>query len=291
LTNIADMSIPQQRVVLVTGCSTGIGRVTADHLLQRGHVVYPTARRPESVEELRQAFVTYGDRAVPLRLDVTDSATSDAVITKIIARNGRIDALVNNAAYGQSGAVEELDSIELRRQFETNVVGLMDLTRRALVPMRAAGAGRIINVSSVVAHVSLPLMGAYNASKAALNALSQSMRMELRGTGIDVILIEPAAIQSAFRENSFAALGPKATDGHSPYRKHYEAWQRRWKRQLGEQAAPPERVARAIVHAVESRRPKWRYRITAAAKFGPLVYAILPDRLADWIILRRFRML
>ena len=285
------MSPTPQRVVLITGCSTGVGRVTAEHLLRRGHLVYPTARRADSVAELREAFTQFGQAAAPLRLDVNDSETGSQVIAEIVQRRGRIDAVVNNAAYGQAGAVEELEPDDLRRQFDTNVVGLLELTRQALVPMRAARFGRIVNVSSVVAHLSLPLMGAYNASKAALNALSQSMRMELRGAGIDVILVEPGAVKSAFRENAFALLGGKADDPHSPYARHYAAWHKRWKHQLGAHAAPTETVARAIAHAVESPRPRPRYRLGATAKFAPLAYTLLPDRLVDWIIMRSFKML
>lgn len=278
----------KDRIVLVTGCSTGIGRVTAEMLLHRGHVVYATARRPESVTELTGALSRFADRARIRALDVTDARSAQKVVDEISDGCGRIDALVNNAAYGQSGAVEDLTADDIRRQFETNIVGLLELTRRVLVTMRTVGAGRIINVSSVVAHVSLPMTGAYNASKAALNALSQSMRMELRGTGIRVILIEPGAVRSAFRENSVAALGDKASASDSPYHRHYEAWNKKWRHQLGERGAPPECVARAIVHAVEATKPRTRYRVTAAAKLGPLAYALLPDRVADWIILRRF---
>lgn len=282
------MSVKQARVVLITGCSSGIGRVTAEWLLRRGHVVYVTARRVESVTELKETLTGFGDRAQIRRLDVTSPEMSASVIDDLIHKQGRIDALINNAAYGQSGAVEELTSEDLRRQFEVNVVGLLDLTRRVIPLMRSAGSGRIINVSSVVAHVPLPLTGAYVASKAALNSLSECLRMELRGTGIEVVLIEPGAIATAFRDNSVASLGDRLTSPDSPYHKHYQRWLQRWKKQLGEAAAPPECVARAIVRAVEARRPKTRYRITAAARFGPLVYAILPDRLADWIIVSRF---
>ncbi len=282
------MSRLTDRIVLITGCSTGIGRVTTDMLLDRGHTVYATARRPESIQQLTDELSHFGDRARIRRLDVNDSESAQAVVNEIRDEWGRIDALVNNAAYGQSGAVEELTPDEIRKQFETNIVGLLELTQRVLAAMRQSGSGRIINVSSVVAHVSLPMTGAYNASKAALNALSNSMRMELRGTGIHVILIEPGAIRSAFRENSVATVTEKAADPNSPYHKHYEAWNRKWRHQLGQKGAPPEKVARAITRAVECTKPKTRYRVTASAKLAPIAQALLSDRLIDRIILRRF---
>ena len=201
-----------KRVILITGCSSGIGRSSAEMLLERGHTVYVTARRSESVQDLSRAFERFGDRAITRRLDVTESATGVEVVADMIDRCGRIDVLVNNAAYGQMGAIEDLTAEQLRRQYEVNVIGLLDLTRRVIPEMRSAGFGRIINVSSVAAHVSAPLTGAYNSSKAALNALSGSLRMELAGSGIDTILIEPGLIATSFRENA-VRLGRRRSSG------------------------------------------------------------------------------
>ncbi|NOT02499.1 MAG: SDR family oxidoreductase [Phycisphaerales bacterium] len=276
------------RVVLVTGCGAGIGRVTAAQLLSRGHVVCASARRRESVDELTKMFADAGDWVMTTRLDVAEPSSFDGVIDAIIGRFGRLDVLINNAAYGQAGAVEELTIDAVRRQFDVNLFGLLELTQRVLTVMRAAGAGRIINISSVVAHVALPFMGAYNAGKSALNGLTDTMRMELRGSGIDVVLIEPGAIRTSFGDTSVAALDASTPAAGSRYAGRYGRWQRRWRQQLGAVAASPESVARVIVRAVESSRCRARYRVTSAARFGPLLKAVLPDRLVDRLILKMF---
>ena len=276
------------RAVLITGCSSGIGRAAAELLLERGHAVYATARRDESVRELARAFGRFGDRARVGRLDLTEPDTSGTVFDDILDRYGRIDALVNNAAFGQMGAVEELSREALRRQFEVNVVGAIDLIRRVLPVMRSAGSGRIINVSSVVAHISTPFLGAYNASKAALNSLSESLRMEVARWGVRVILIEPGAIATPFRRNALRTLPAPTAAGPSAYRLQYEAMFKIWRKRAERAAVGPEVVARAIVHAVEARRPRARYRMTAIARLGPLFRPWLPDRVADALIARSF---
>lgn len=282
------MPSPPQRVVLITGCSSGIGRSAAEMLLSRGHCVYATARREESVAELTESLRTYGDSAIVRRLDVTLPDTSTKVIAEILETHGRIDALVNNAAFGRIAAIEELTSDELREQYEVNVFGTHDLTRRVIDPMRRADSGRIINVTSVVAHVSTPLMGAYNSSKAAVNALTESLRMELTPTGIHVVLIEPGVIKTEFRANSMRAWGDVDMFRDSRYGPIYEAWLRKWERRLKGRLTPPSAVARRIVHAIESPRPRPRYRITFAARIAPYVVALLPDRWTDRLILRSF---
>ncbi len=278
------------QVVLITGCSSGIGRSAAAALLTRGHTVYATARRAESVDELREAFASFGDRTRVRRLDVTEPATSEEVLADITSREGRLDALVNNAAFGQIGAVEELTADQLRRQYEVNVIGICELTRRVIPEMRRAGKGRIINVSSVVAHVSTPLMGAYNSSQAALTALTESLRMEMVGTGIDTILIEPGVIATSFRDNAMKTRDDLAAEASSRYQAVHAAWLDRWRKRLAGGVTPASAVADSIVHAIESPRPRTRYRITAAARFAPFVFALLPDRIADRILLRAFRL-
>lgn len=281
------MSPTPPRVVLITGCGAGIGRVTAIQLLSRGHRVCASARRRESVDDLAKSFADAGDRGMATRLDVTEPDTFNGVIDAIIDRFGRLDVLINNAAYGQAGAVEELPVDAVRRQFDVNLFGLLELTQRALTVMRTAGAGRIVNISSVVAHVALPFMGAYNAGKAALDSMTDALRMEMRGSGIDVVLIEPGAIRTSFGDTSVAALDASMPAG-SRYAERYARWQRRWRHQLGAMAASPESVARVIVRAVEARRCRARYRVTAAARFGPLLKALLPDRVVDRLVLKMF---
>lgn len=281
--------MPASKVILITGCSSGIGRCAAHALASRGHFVCATVRRPESLDELSAAWKDGGERLVTRVLDVTRPETAQPVVDELVGTRGRIDVLINNAAYGQIGAVEELSREELRRQFEVNLVGAVDLIQRVLPGMRERRRGRIINVSSVVAHFATPLMGAYNASKAALNALSDALRMELRRTGIDVVLIEPGVIATAFRENAVALATERVRHRTSVYQPFYDVWLSRWKKSLNAGAAPPELAANAIVHAVEAAKPKTRYRVTLPAKLAPMALALLPDRWGDRLILRHFR--
>lgn len=282
------MTTNATRVVLITGCSSGIGRATAELLLSRGHTVYATARRQSSVNELADALLRHGDRAYAARLDVTDPDTSSAVVAGILDRHGRIDALVNNAAFAQLAAVEELHLDALRRQLEVNLVGALDLIQRVLPAMRANGEGRIINVSSVVAHISTPLMGAYCASKAALNSLSESLRMELAPSGIHVVLVEPGAIATQFRANAAKTRAKSPHEGGSHYQSLYDQMLNTWRNRGERKAAGPITVARAIARAVEARRPRTRYRVTTVARLAPLLRGLIPDRLADALSLRTF---
>ncbi len=276
------------KVVIITGCAGGIGRSTLESLLERGHTVYATARRDESVDRLAKELHRFGERCIARRLDVTKPEDRESVIADALNAHGCIDALVNNAGYGEIGAVEDLTGDALRRQFEVNVFGLHELTRRVLPSMRRARSGRIVNVSSVVAHVSTPLMAAYNASKAALNALTNSLRMELCDTGVRVVLVEPGVIRSSFRDNAAANAELHHVMTNSDYKSVYTAWLAMWEKRLAGRVTLPSAVARRIVHAVESPRPKTRYRVTTAAHIAPYAFALLPDALADRIMLRGF---
>jgi NAD(P)-dependent dehydrogenase (short-subunit alcohol dehydrogenase family) len=277
------------KVVLVTGCSTGIGRAAADDLVRRGHVVYATARRPESVEELRQWAASRGPGAHAARLDVEHPHTVDAAVARVFDEQGRIDVLVNNAGFGQAGAFEDVPPEQWRRQFEVNLFGLIEVTRRVLPGMRERGSGRIVNVSSVVAHVVVPFMGAYAASKHALDAASAALRMEVKRWGIQVVLIEPGPIQTEFRrnvlENVQKAVGADSRAEDSPYAEGYRVMrQRRSGPEPG--AGTADQVAVAIRRAVESRRPRTRYTVTPIARWVPLLARLLPDRVFDAIMIR-----
>jgi NAD(P)-dependent dehydrogenase (short-subunit alcohol dehydrogenase family) len=256
------------RVVLITGCSSGIGRTTAQRLAGRGWTVYATARREDAIADLRE----HGCRT--LALDVTDHASMAAALDAVQNEHGALDALVNNAGYSQSGAVESVSIDQLRRQFETNVFGLVALTQLALPAMRARGAGRVVNLSSMGANFTFPGGGAYHATKYAVNALSEALRFELRGFGIDVAVIEPGLIRTGFGEAAAGSMhAPADADGDAagPYaafnaavgRSTVEAYEKGPLARLG---GPPEAVARAIERALTARRPRARYRVTASAR-------------------------
>jgi len=248
--------------ILITGASSGIGRATAERLAKRGEIVYASARRLEDVADLERL----GCR--PLVLDVTDEDSRQAAVQRILDDEGTIGALVNNAGYSQSGAVETLQLDALRRQFETNVFGVVRMCQLVLPAMRERRAGRIVNISSMGANFTFPGGGAYHATKYALEALSDALRFEVAGFGIDVVIIQPGAIRTNFGQAAVASLD--AHDGDGPYdvfNAHVGAIT-----QAAYESGPvkllgggPERVAAAIERALTARRPKLRYRVTPSA--------------------------
>src|SRR5919106_3182091 len=198
------------KAVLITGCSTGIGRATAEHLTDRGWTVYATARRSESIQDLA------GRGCNTLALDVTDEGSMHAAVSAVEEAEGAVGVLVNNAGYSQSGAVETLSLDELRRQFETNVFGLIRMCQLVLPGMRRQRWGRIVNLSSMGGRLTFPGGGAYHATKHAVEALSDALRFEVRGFGVDVVVIEPGLIITQFGEAAGASLeAAETTDG--PY--------------------------------------------------------------------------
>ncbi len=248
-----------ERTLLVTGASSGIGHHCAQVMKQRGWRVFATARRPEDLDRLRAE----GLEAVHLDLACPDSI--EAALSEITAATGgRLDALFNNGAYGQPGAVEDLERDVLRAQFEVNVFGTQELTNRVIPLMRAQGHGRIVHNSSVLGLVSLPYRGAYNASKHALEALADTQRLELHGSGIHISLIEPGPIESRFREHALAAFRRYIDAERSPHRTVYRGLLARLEKPGP--AAPgtlgPEAVAAKLIHALEAPRPRARYYVT-----------------------------
>ncbi len=274
------MNIPavQHRSVLITGCSTGIGRATARMLRARGWRVLATARKQADVD----ALAAEGFEA--LLLDVADPASViEGVHAALERTGGTLGALVNNAGFGQPGALEDVPRSALRTQFEVNVFGLQDLTNRVLPAMLKAGSGRIVHISSVLGRVVIPMMGAYCATKHAVEALADAQRVELRGTGVGVILVEPGPIETEFRSNA-VQVGQSTLSRQSRFSLPDMA-----KRSDGSGAfaKPPEAVAEKIVHALESARPRRRYRVTAPAYVGPLLHWLLPAAAFDAFISRR----
>ncbi|MFL6648143.1 MAG: SDR family NAD(P)-dependent oxidoreductase, partial [Sulfurifustaceae bacterium] len=250
-----------ERAVLITGCSSGIGRCLADALKARGYRVFATARKPADVAALADA----GFDAVTL--DLTSSASITAAVASVLARSGnRLYALINNAGFGQPGAVEDLTRETLLAQFEANVFGPHELTARLLPVFRAQSGGRIVQISSLLGIVCMPYRGAYNASKFALEALSDTLRLELQGTGIHVSLIEPGPIATEFRANARAAYRSHIDAAGSAHRSQYQAVERRLNApRPAPFTLPPTAVLRHVIHALESPRPRARYPVTLPA--------------------------
>jgi NAD(P)-dependent dehydrogenase (short-subunit alcohol dehydrogenase family) len=265
--------------VLITGCSTGIGHATAARLAASGWTVYATARRPETLADLEAA----GCRT--LALDVTDEASMQAAVNAV---EGGVGVLVNNAGYSQSGALETLPMESVRRQFETNVFGLLRLTQLVLPGMRAAGAGKIVNVSSMGGRLTFPGGGAYHASKHAVEALSDALRMEVSRFGIDVICVEPGLIRTEFAET--AATG---VEGGGPYADFNAAVARStrevYEGPLSRLGGGADDVAAAIERALGKRRAPTRVPVTPSARILMGLYRWLPDRAWDRVVGSSFR--
>ena len=271
------------RAVLITGCSSGIGRVAADTLRERGYRTFATARRAEDVERLA------ADGHESLRLDLTDARSIDAALDEVLGRtSGRLYGLFNNGGFGQPGAVEDLTTEVLRAQFETNVFGWHAVARRVLPVMRAAGEGRIVQNSSVLGLVVLRYRGAYNASKFAIEALTDTMRLELRGSGVYVSLIEPGPITSRFRANAFEAFKRNIDVESSPHREVYRAVVKRLADEDQEApfTLPESAVAAKLLHALESPRPKARYHVTVPTHVLAFLKRVLPTLWLDTVLRR-----
>ncbi|AHE97393.1 SDR family NAD(P)-dependent oxidoreductase [Thioalkalivibrio paradoxus] len=269
------------RTILVTGCSSGIGEHVALALHERGYRVFATARSSEAVARLK------GQGLEALRLDLDDSASIRSAVHEVLARTGgELYALFNNAGYGQPGAVEDLSRPALRAQLETNVLGWLELTNAVIPAMRRQGSGRIIQNSSVLGLVGLRMRGAYVCSKFALEGLSDVLRQELHGSGIHVALVEPGPIRSRFRANAFLAYRRFIRPRESYWRETYERMERRLAH--AEREAPftlgPEAVLKAVVHALEARRPKTRYRVTVPTHLFATLKWLLPTRAMDTVM-------
>jgi NAD(P)-dependent dehydrogenase (short-subunit alcohol dehydrogenase family) len=267
-----------ERAVLITGCSSGIGACVAAGLKARGYRVFASARRQSDVTRLGEE----GFEAV--RLDLRDAESIHEALDTVLARTGgKLYGLFNNGGYGQPGAVEDLATDVLRAQFETNLFGWHELTRRVLPIMRRQGYGRIIQNSTVLGLVALKWRGAYTASKFALEGLSDTLRMELHGSGIHVSLIEPGPIESRFRENAYAAFKNNIDAENSPHREAYRRVEARLATEDKTQpfTLPGDAVLEKVVHALESRRPKPRYYVTVPTYGLGFLRRILSTRLLD----------
>ena len=269
--------------VLFTGCSTGIGHATALRLAKAGHTVYATARRLESIADLRAAG------AKTLALDVTDEASMTAAVQHVVDEQGAVGVLINNAGYSQSGAMESLSMDDLRRQFETNVFGLVRMCQLVLPAMRQQHWGRIVNISSMGANFTFPGGGAYHASKYAVEAISDAMRFEVKGFGVDVVVIQPGIIRTEFAATVQAGLGKddgpyadfNAAVGAATENAYTEG-------PLAKLGGDADSVAKAVEKAVTAKHPPIRVRVTPSAHLLVGVNGVLTDGMWDRFLSAQF---
>ena len=268
--------------VLITGCSTGIGRVLAQELQQSGYKVWATARKIESLAELE----TSGIRAACL--DITNSEQVESVVTRILDEDGKIDILINNAGYGAMGPLSETPKSEFLRQFDTNVLAQMELSNAVIPHMQKQGCGAIINIGSVSGLVTTPFSGSYCASKAAFNALSDTMRMELKPFGIKVLTVMPGAIRSDFARNANQAL-ERVFAEDSRYMPIEEGVRDR--ANASQQfPTPAEKVAVAIRQWLGSSRKQGIMKIGNGSRVLPLLKMLLPNQWFEAVLGRKFRL-
>ena len=273
------MGIEKSRPVLITGCSTGIGRATAERLADEGYNVHATARRPESIEDLAgRGMKTHA-------VDVTDEASMEAAVAEV-EKDGPIGALVNNAGYSQSGAIESIPMSSVRRQFETNVFGLIRMCQLVLPGMRGAGSGRIVNMSSMGGKLVFPGGGIYHATKHSVEALSDALRFEVREFGVHVVIIEPGLIVTDFGETAAGSLAD--VEEHGPYAGFNAEVARvtanAYTGPMARFGAGPDAVAKKISKALSASRPNTRYKVTPSAKLMMGMRRLMTDRMWDRMV-------
>lgn len=273
------MTIKTKPVALITGASSGMGKDFALRLLSQGYTVYGAARRIERMQDIEAGG------GIPLAMDVTEDATMVAAVDRIIREQGRIDVLINSAGYGQMGALEDVPVEVARRQIEVNLIGLARLTQLCLPHMRARNFGKIINISSIGGKCAFPMAGWYHASKFALEGYSDSLRMEVRRFGIDVIVIEPAGTDSEWFPLAVAELERHSAAG--AYSSLVEAIQKSpsWKRKM----PPAGVITDLVIKALKARTPRTRYHGAAGSGMILFLRHILSDRMYDRLVMSQFR--
>jgi len=265
------------KVVLITGASSGMGKITAKHLIKQGHIVYGAARRLENMSDL----VDLGGHAIGM--DITDEVQIQAAIDRIFSEQNRIDVLVNNAGYAVYGAVEQVSIDEARRQFEVNLFGLASLTQKIIPVMRERGSGLIINISSIGGKVYTPLGAWYHATKHALEGWSDSLRVELADFGINVSIVEPGAIETEFSDVMMDPMLERSKAG--PYETLSKAVAEGSKTYYnGSPSNSPQVIANVIAKAISSSKPKTRYVAGKMAKPTLFMRRLLSDRGFDWVL-------
>ena len=272
---------PPQKVALVTGASSGIGQATALRLHAAGYTVYGVARRTDRMQHLAEQGIK------TLAMDVTDEESMTLGIKQILDQSGRIDVLVNNAGYGAYGAVEDVPLKEARRQFDVNVFGAARLVQLVLPGMRARRSGTIVNITSMGGKVYTPLGAWYHATKFALEAFSDCLRLETAGFGIDVVIIEPGAIVTEFNSIVADHLDQTAAAGTGAYAEQAKAVAETSRSEAtAKRASSPDVIAKTVVTAATARRPKTRYAVGSGAKPLLLIHSLLPTRTYDALMRR-----
>jgi NADP-dependent 3-hydroxy acid dehydrogenase YdfG len=271
------MAIDKSKPVLITGCSTGIGRATAELLASDGWNVYASARRQDSIEDLKESG------AKTLALDVNDEASMASAVAEVEGDGGAVGALVNNAGYSQSGAIESVPLDSIRKQFETNVYGLTRMCQLVLPGMRRAGSGRIVNISSMGGKLTFPGGGIYHATKHAVEAISDALRYEVAGFGVDVVVIEPGLIKTSFGDTAVGSIDETHDEG--PYAKFNEdvakATAGAYDGPMAKLGGGPETVAAKIEKALSARKPSTRYKVTPSAGMIMGMRHAMTDRMWD----------
>ncbi len=271
----------KSKIILITGCSSGIGFDAAFALSQRGHFFIASCRKQDDVQKLQQLGIAV------LQMDVNDPQSIRRAFNELLTKTGgRLDILINNAGYGQAGALEDVTREALRLQFETNVFGLMDLTRLSIPIMRQQGEGRIINISSILGVISMPFRGAYNASKYAVEGLSDTLRLELKSSGIKVIAIEPGPIESKFRESAVQASLKKIDTENSYFKPQYDRMLNEFIQQKANSifTRSTKAVIDKLIHAIESSNPQAKYPVTFPSHLFFVLKRILSTNMLDRVL-------
>jgi NAD(P)-dependent dehydrogenase (short-subunit alcohol dehydrogenase family) len=274
--------------VLITGGTDGLGRAAAVLLSERGYRVFAGGRDPDRRAVLDKIAIEQNLSLEALEMDVTDDASVNTAVSEIEKRAGPVDILINNAGIAIAAVMEEMSLADLRRVYETNILGLLRATKRVLPEMRKRRRGRIINMSSISGRISAPLMGAYGSSKHAVEAISDALRLELYPFNVGVILIEPGYIETSMNRTA-AELSSVYAKGaeQSPYRAVYEGFLKNWKRTRKGSKYRPEDCARVVLQAIEQTPPRARYLVTKEAKIAALMRRCMPDRAFDRFMLKR----
>ena len=267
------------RTVLITGCSSGIGLCLAHGLRSAGYHVFATARKKEDMKKLKKlgfdAFL----------LDLSSSDSIKAAVSEIYQKTDSLYALINNGAYGQAGALEDISRETLEKQFQANVFGWHELTNLVLPSMKARNIGRVVYISSILGFVAMPFRGSYVASKFAIEGLVDTLRLELKQTKIKLSLIQPGPIESKFRQNALLAFKESVDSSNSDYQREYIAMIKRLNSEKNVRfTLPPESVLRCVLHALGSKVPKNHYRITFPTKLFGILCRILPSSWMDYIL-------
>ncbi len=282
----AASDLHQSSSVLITGATDGLGRAMAVFLAANGYRVFAAGRSAEKRASLDRLAAERNLRIETLDMDVSDDASVSRGVGRVLDRAGRIDVLINNAGVAYVAVLEELRLDDLRKQYETNVIGVLRVTQAVLPAMRERRSGRILNMSSIAGKIASPLMGAYASSKHALEGLSDSLRLELAPFGVRVVLIEPGFIPTNMSNASLdlsAAYAAKAEK--SPYAAVYRSFRDSWKKTTSAPRTTPEDCARVILRAILDSPPRPRYTVTPHARFGVLAKRLLSDRMLDKRIL------